>query len=98
MWVSCAVDRGDDPRGVRFRHNGVGVQPVDASWEETYVIIKAHARWILDVARGTLAKRGVAEASIIDVLLDGHPGEELDAYARSHAIDLIVAERTGEKA
>ena len=37
---------------------GLGAQPVDASWEETYVIIKAQARRILDVARGALAKRG----------------------------------------
>ena len=76
---------------------GLGVQPVDASWEETYVIIKAQTRRILDVARGALAKRGVAEASIIDVLLDGHPAEELDAYARSHAIDLIVVGTHGRK-
>ena len=40
--------------------------------------IEAQARQILDVARGALAKMGVAEASIIDVLLDGHPAEGLD--------------------
>jgi nucleotide-binding universal stress UspA family protein len=69
---------------------GFGAQPIDASWEEMYVIIKAEARRILDAAKEALKKRGVAEASIIDVLLEGHPAEELDAYARSHAIDLIV--------
>ena len=69
---------------------GFGAQPIDASWEETYVIIKAEARRILDAAKEALKKRGVAEASIVDVLLEGHPAEELDAYARGHAIDLIV--------
>ena len=58
---------------------GFGAQPIDASWEETYVIIKAEARRILDAAKEALTKRGVAEASIIDVLLEGHPAEELDA-------------------
>ena len=41
-----------------FDIDGVGAQPVHASWEETYVIIKAQARRILDVARGALAKEG----------------------------------------
>ena len=32
-----------------------------------------------------------------DVLLEGHPAEELDAYARGHAIDLIVVGTHGRK-
>jgi nucleotide-binding universal stress UspA family protein len=76
---------------------GFGAQPIDASWEETYVIIKAEARRILDAAREALTKRGVGEASIIDVLLEGHPAEELDAYARSHAIDIIIVGTHGRK-
>jgi len=76
---------------------GFGARPVDASWEETYVIIKSEARRILDAAREALMKRGVAEAAIIDVLLEGHPAEELDAYTRSHAIDLIVVGTHGRK-
>ena len=74
-----------------------GARPVDASWEETYVIIKSEARRILDAAREALTKRGVAEATIIDVLLEGHPAEELNAYARSHAIDLILVGTYGRK-
>ena len=76
---------------------GFGTQPVDASWEETYVIFKSEGRRILDAARDALVKRWVAEASIIDVLLEGHPAEELDAYARGHAIDLIVVGTHGRK-
>jgi nucleotide-binding universal stress UspA family protein len=76
---------------------GFGAQPIDASWEETYVIIKAQAKQILAAAKEALKKRGVADASIIDVLLEGHPAEELDAYARSQAIDLIVVGTHGRK-
>ena len=76
---------------------GFGAQPVDASWEETYLILKSEARRILDAAREALIKRGVAEATIVDVLLEGHPAEELDVYARSHAIDLIVVGTHGRK-
>ena len=77
---------------------GFGARPVDASWEETYVIIKSEARRILEAAREALIKRGLAEATIIDVLLEGHPAEELDAYTRSHAIALIVVGTHGRKA
>ena len=77
---------------------GFGARPVDASWEETYVIIKSEARRILEAAREALIKRGVAEATIVDVLLEGHPAEELDAYTRSHAISLIVVGTHGMKA
>jgi nucleotide-binding universal stress UspA family protein len=77
---------------------GFGARPVDASWEETYVIIKSEARRILEAAREALIKRGVAEATIVDVLLEGHPAEELDAYTRSHAIALIVVGTHGRKA
>ncbi|MGA2884053.1 MAG: universal stress protein [Halobacteriota archaeon] len=77
---------------------GFGARPVDASWEETYVILKSEARRILEAAREALIKRGVAEATIIDVLLEGHPAEELDAYTRSHAIALIVVGTHGRKA
>ena len=77
---------------------GFGARPVDASWEETYVIINSEARRILGAAREALIKRGVSEATIIDVLLEGHPAEELDAYTRSHAIALIVVGTHGRKA
>lgn len=69
---------------------GFGAQPVDATWEETYVIIKSEARRILEVAREALVKRGVVEASITEILLEGRPTEEIRAYVKDHAIDLIV--------
>ena len=76
---------------------GFGAEPIDASWEETYVIVKSEARRVLDAARAALVKRGVAEASVIDALLEGHPAEELDTYASSHAINLIVVGTHGRK-
>ena len=76
---------------------GFGLRPVNASWEEMYVIINSEARKILDAAREDLIKKGVANASIVDVLLEGHPAEELEAYARSHAIDLILIGTHGRK-
>ncbi|HYA33701.1 MAG TPA: universal stress protein [Candidatus Bathyarchaeia archaeon] len=69
---------------------GFGAQPLDASWQETYVVVKSEARRILDEARKALTNRRVPETALQDVLLEGHPAEELDAYARSHAIDLII--------
>jgi len=43
---------------------GLGAQPIDATWEEMYVIVKSEARRILEVAREALVKRGLAEASV----------------------------------
>ena len=40
---------------------GFGARPVDASWEETYVIIKSEARRILEAAREALIKRCLYE-------------------------------------
>ena len=77
---------------------GFGAQPIDATREERYIIIKSEARQTLNVARESLVKRGVAEASITEILLEGHPTEEISAYVKDHAIDLIVMERTAEKA
>ena len=76
---------------------GFGTQPIDATWEETYVIIKSEARRILNVAREALVKRGVAEASITEILLEGHPTEEISAYVKDHAVDLIVIGTHGRK-
>ncbi|MGZ7134042.1 MAG: universal stress protein [Halobacteriota archaeon] len=76
---------------------GFGAQPVDATWEETYVIIKSEARRILEVAREALVKRGVVEASITEILLEGRPTEEIRTYVKDHAIDLIVIGTHGRK-
>jgi len=65
---------------------GRGAQPIDATWEEMYVIVKSEARRILEVAREALVKRGVAEASVIEILLEGHTAEEMNAYVKDHAI------------
>ena len=57
------------------------------------MIIKAQARRILDVAREALAKRLKPQS----YLLDGHLAEELDVYARSHAVDLDRRQNAREK-
>src|SRR5450756_361275 len=41
--------------------------------------------------------RGVNEDRIVTVVLDGHPAEELDIYADSQDIDLIVIGTHGRK-
>jgi nucleotide-binding universal stress UspA family protein len=41
-------------------------------------------------AKNDLASRGVHEDRIVTAVLDGHPAEELDIYANSQDIDLIV--------
>jgi len=74
-----------------------GAQSIDATWEERYVIIKSQATQILNVAREVLVKRGVAEASITEILLEGRPNEEISAYVKDHAIDLIVIGTHGRK-
>ena len=75
---------------IRIAHvldiTGLGAQPIDATWEEMYVIVKLEARRILEVAREALVKRGVAEASVIEILLEGHTAEEINAYVKDHAI------------
>jgi hypothetical protein len=37
---------------------GLGAQPIDATWEEMYVIVKSEARRIFEVAREALVKAG----------------------------------------
>jgi nucleotide-binding universal stress UspA family protein len=49
------------------------------------------------VAREALVKRGVAEASITEILLEGHPTEEISAYVKDHAVDFIVIGTHGRK-
>jgi nucleotide-binding universal stress UspA family protein len=76
---------------------GFGAQPIDATWEERYVIIKSQARQILSSAREALVKRGVAEASITEILLEGHPTEEISAYSKITKLISLSLERTAEK-
>lgn len=76
---------------------GLGAQPIDATWGEMYVIVKSEARRFLKVAREALVKRGVAEASVTAILLEGHPVEEMNAYVKDHAIDLSIIGTHGRK-
>jgi nucleotide-binding universal stress UspA family protein len=39
----------------------------------------------------------VAEALVIEILLEGHPAEEMNAYVNDHAVDLIVIGTHGRK-
>jgi nucleotide-binding universal stress UspA family protein len=69
---------------------GLGAQPIDATWEKIYIIVKSEARRILKVAREAFVKRDVAEASVTAIFLEGHPAEEMNAYVKDRAIDLII--------
>ncbi|MGZ5502840.1 MAG: universal stress protein [Halobacteriota archaeon] len=42
-------------------------------------------------------KRGVAEASVTAILLEGHPVEEMNACVKDHAIDLSIIGTHGRK-
>jgi len=48
-------------------------------------------------AKKDLASRGVNEDRIVTIVLDGHPAEELDIYAGSQDIDLVVIGTHGRK-
>jgi nucleotide-binding universal stress UspA family protein len=48
-------------------------------------------------AKNDLASLGVNEDRIVTAVLDGHPAEELDIYADSQDIDLVVIGTHGRK-
>ena len=64
--------------------------PVEAVWGATYVVLQSEARTILEASRKALVQRGVAEDSTKEVLLEGHPSEEIGAYVENHAINLVI--------
>jgi nucleotide-binding universal stress UspA family protein len=76
---------------------GSSVYPIDASWENKYDVLLDEGKKIVAIAKNDLASRGVNEDRIVTVVLDGHPAEELDIYADSQDIDLIVIGTHGRK-
>ncbi|MGB8372951.1 MAG: universal stress protein [Halobacteriota archaeon] len=76
---------------------GFTAYPVDSSWENMYDVLLVEGKNIVANAKKDLASRGVNEDRILTTVLDGHPAEELDTYAGSHDIDLIVIGSHGRK-
>ncbi len=65
------------------------VYPIDASANMYDANLDAGKQIVVN-AKNDLASRGVNEDHIVTVVLDGHPAEELDMYADSQDIDLVV--------
>ena len=76
---------------------GFTAYPLDASWENMYDVLLDEGKQIVLNAKKDMASRGVNEDHIITAVLDGHPAEELDNYAGSHDIDLVVIGSHGRK-
>jgi nucleotide-binding universal stress UspA family protein len=62
-----------------------------------YDVLLDEGKQIVSNAKKDLASRGVNEDRIVTAVLDGHPAEELDNYAGSHDIDLVVIGSHGRK-
>jgi nucleotide-binding universal stress UspA family protein len=77
---------------------GFGAQPIDASWEETYVIIKAEARRILDAAKEALKKRGWPKPQSSTFCLRGTRPKNLMRMRGATRLTSSSSERTAEKA
>jgi nucleotide-binding universal stress UspA family protein len=69
---------------------GFTAYPIDSSWDNMYDVLLDEGKQIVANAKNDLASRGVNEDRIVTTVLDGHPAEELDKYAGSHDIDLVV--------
>jgi nucleotide-binding universal stress UspA family protein len=76
---------------------GLTAYPIDASWENMYEVLLDEGKQIVVNAKKDLASRGVNEDRTVTVVLDGHPAEELDIYAGSQDIDLVVIGSHGRK-
>ncbi|MGZ4915526.1 MAG: universal stress protein [Halobacteriota archaeon] len=76
---------------------GFTAYPIDASWENMYDVLLSEGKEIIANAKRELTARGVGEDHVVTEVLDGHPAEELDAYAESHGVDLIVIGSHGRK-
>ncbi len=76
---------------------GFTAYPIDASWENMYDILLSEGKEIVANAQKELTARGIAADRVVTEVLDGHPAEELDTYAASHRIDLIVIGSHGRK-
>lgn len=69
---------------------GFTAYPIDTSWENMYDVLLDEGNGIVANAKRELISRDVAENRIITAVLDGHPAEELDKYAGTHDVALII--------
>jgi len=76
---------------------GFTAYPIDASWENMYDVLLSEGKEIIANAKRALTARGVREDRVVAEVLDGHPAEELDVYAESHEVDLIIIGSHGRK-
>lgn len=76
---------------------GFTAYPIDASWENMYDVLLDEGKQIVANAKKKLVSLGVKEDLISTVVLDGHPAEELDTYAASRDVDLIIIGSHGRK-
>ncbi|MGZ4904436.1 MAG: universal stress protein [Halobacteriota archaeon] len=76
---------------------GFTAYPIDASWENMYDVLLGEGKEIVATAKKELTSRGIEGERVVTEVLDGHPAEELDAYAGSHGIDLILIGSHGRK-
>jgi nucleotide-binding universal stress UspA family protein len=76
---------------------GFTAYPIDSSWENMYDVLLDEGKQIVANAKRDLASRGVNEDRIVTTVLDGHPAEEIDKYAGSQDIDLVVIGSHGRK-
>ena len=76
---------------------GFTAYPIDASWENMYDVLLSEGKEIVANAQKELATRGVEGERVVTEVLDGHPAEELDAYAESHGVNLIIIGSHGRK-
>jgi nucleotide-binding universal stress UspA family protein len=76
---------------------GFTAYPIDSSWENMYDVLLDEGKQIVANAKKDLASRGVNEDRIVTTVLDGHPAEEIDKYAGSQDIDLVVIGTHGRK-
>ena len=76
---------------------GFTAYPIDSSWENMYDVLLDEGKQIVANAKRDLASRGVNEDRIVTTVLDGHPAEEIDKYAGSQDIVIVVIGSHGRK-
>jgi nucleotide-binding universal stress UspA family protein len=69
---------------------------IDASSNMYDVNLDAGKQIVVN-GKNELVSRGVNEDHIVTIVLDGHPAEELEMYADSQDIDLVVIGTHGRK-
>ncbi len=71
--------------------------PIDSTWQNMYDVLLDEGRAIIDNARKAIISHDIGNAAIMTAVLQGHPSDELNAYAENNAIDLIVIGTHGRR-